>query len=222
MKSILFFIVLLLNAPLVSAQKYNLELKGEYEKWATENHTSFRENSTGVLGGIGLGYYGDEYFVGGGYILGDYQFDSDSTKSLQRMDIDLVIGKKIDQQWSVFTGYRFNQFSYEKSDEPSAARKENTLGLGLGASFTVPFTPRWYTFITGVVSGIYAYNNFDETAKGYSLGLEGGVLFVVNAKTTLAMRIKTQGTSLAYDDTVQARDWNHSYVRAGVSLGYAF
>jgi len=197
------------------AQQYNIELKGEYEIW----DTGLYGEANAPLGGVGLGYYKKEYFAGGGFVLGDYSVQDDSDIEIQRIDFDFVLGKKIDEQWSVFTGYRFNRFNYSSKTDASITTRENTLGLGLGASLTVPFTPHWIGFISGVFSGVYSYNNFDDKGKGFSVGIEGGVVYSVNPRTTLAMRAKIQSTKIGYDG---GDEWVHSYNRLGVNLGYLF
>ena len=208
---------LVLASPFVAAQQYNMELKGEYESWDTGSE--FGGETSAVIGGAGLGYYQGDYYAGGGFSTGSYVLNNNSDKTIQRTDLDLVIGKKIDKQWSLFTGYRFNWLEYSLKGDASATRRENTAGVGLGASFGLPFTPRWIAFMSGVVSGLYAFNNFDESGKGFALGTEGGLLYSVNRKTSIAVRAKYQNTKISYDTN---RDWTHSYIRLGAHLGYVF
>jgi len=199
------------------AQQINVELRGEYEQWNMGTNLGGKASST--LAGASVGYYKDAYFAGAGFALGNYEISNDTDKEIQRTDFDLVLGKKLDDQWSVFTGYRFNRFDFTSKSNASLEKHENTLGLGIGAMFNVPFTPRIIGFVSGAINGVYSYNNFDEKGNGISVGSDVGVVYSVNPKTTIAARIKYQTTKISYDD---APDWSHAYNRFGLNLGYLY
>jgi len=193
---------------------YNLEVKGGYENWKT----GLGGDTNAVVGGVGIGYYQEKYFAGGGFVLGDYVLNDDDDKTISRKDLDLVIGYHVDSQWSLFTGYRFNRTNFSSQDTPSLNKRENTLGFGLGASFKVPLAKSMVAFGTAAISGLYSYNNFDESGTGYSAGTEGGLLYSINPKTSVAFRVKYQTSKIDYDPG----EWSHSYIRFGAHLGYLF
>ena len=198
----------------LSWAQYNLEVKGGYESWSTGKDGG---SAQGIVGGAGIGYYKDKYFVGGGLVLGEYNFDNND-KTIARNDIDLVVGYKVDSQLSLFTGYRFNQTDYKSKADPSLNEKENTLGLGGGASFAMPVARSVIVFGTAAISGLYSYNNLENNGTGYSLGTEAGVLYSFNPKVSVALRAKYQMSSISKS----TEDWKHSYVRFGAHLGYLF
>ena len=193
---------------------YNLEVKGGYENWKT----GLGGDASAAVGGVGVGYYKDKYFAGGGFVLGDYVLNDDDDKTISRKDLDLVIGYQVDSQWSLFTGYRFNRTNFSSINTPSLDKRENTLGLGLGASFKVSLARPIVSFGTAAISGLYSYNNFDENGTGYSVGTEGGVLYSINPKTSFALRVKYQKSVIPKDPG----EWSHSYIRFGAHLGYLF
>jgi len=211
---ILTVIILISISTQSSWAAYNLEVKGGYESWKT----SLYGNANAVVGGVGVAYYKDRYFAGGGLVLGDYALDDEDGKSISRKDLDLVLGYKLDSQWSLYSGYRFNRTNYVSNTSASLDRRENTLGLGIGASFNVVLAQSWIGFGTVSISGIYSYNNADDKGKGYSAGSEGGILYSINPKTTVAVRVKYQTNKIDYDPG----EWSHSYIRFGAHLGYLF
>ena len=198
---------------LVSAGQYNMELRGEFESW----NTGLGGTGNGILGGAGMGYHTDKYFTGGGFTLGNYNLETDADKSVQRIDFDAVVGKRIDSHWSIFTGYRYNRLNFASKNTPSSDIRENTLGAGVGTSFSLPVASNWALFMTGAISGLYSYNNFDWKGKGYSVGVEGGAAFSVNEKISISIRAKYQTSNIIYD---VGDDWIHSYNRVGATLAY--
>ena len=194
--------------------EYNLEVTGGYENWSTG---LIGGDARGLVGGIGVGYHKNKYFAGGGVVVGEYNFDKND-KTIARNDLDLVIGYKVDPQFSLFTGYRFNRTDYTSQSDATLNSKENTLGFGLGASFGIPLSKSFVVFGTAAMTGLYSYNNLDNNGQGYSVGTEAGVLYSFNRKLNIALRAKYQTSKIAKSDT----DWNHSYVRFGAHLGYLF
>ena len=162
-RSFSIFCFSLFFSSLVFAEQYNMEVKSEYESW----NTGLGGTGNGILGGAGVGYHSDKYFAGAGFMLGNYNLENDADKTVQRIDFDAVVGKKIDSQWSVFTGYRFNRLNFTSKSAPSSDVRENTTGVGVGASFSLPVAPKLAIFVTGVVSGLYSYNNFDSIPDKY-------------------------------------------------------
>ena len=215
LRSLILIVTILISISAESSlAAYNLEIKGGYESWKT----GLGGDSSAAVGGVGLGYYKDKYFAGGGFVLGDYVLNDDDDKTISRKDLDLVIGYQVDSQWSLFTGYRFNRTNFSSQDTPSLNKRENTLGFGLGASFKVPLAKSMIAFGTAAISGLYSYNNFDENGTGYSAGTEGGLLYSINPKTSVAFRVKYQTSKVSYDPG----EWSHSYIRFGAHLGYLF
>jgi len=204
----------------VFADKFNAEVKGEYETWSS----GIGGQSTALLYGAGLAYHQDKLFYGGGFVLGDYSMDSDTGKDLSRMDVDLVAGYRLDHMWSAFAGYRFNQMSYT-SKSGTTDFDENTHGLGGGVALNQVLNAQWVAFGSAALSLLTTETEYkDDTPSdpgtGFSLGVEGGTLYRINKTTNTALRIKYQTTRINYDDS--GVEWPHSYVRFGVSLNHSF
>ena len=201
--------------PGVNAQSYSVEAKVEYETWSS----GLGGQATAPLGGLGLGYYKDNYFLGAGFVLGDYKIKGTSD-NLSRADLDLVAGYQLDKEWSTFVGYRFNQMEFDDNDN---SFKENTHGIGGGVMLAQSLNKNWVGFATFALSVLtttveYKDDTQDDDGKGVSLNAEGGAIYRINTNFDLAFRVKYQTSRLDYEST----NWPHSYLRLGASLGYGF
>jgi len=222
-KSILassFIVAIIVSAPIL-ADKFNAEVKGEYETWSS----GIGGQSTALLYGAGLAYHQDKMFYGGGFVLGNYDMDSDTGKDLKRMDVDLVAGYRLDHMWSAFAGYRFNQMNYT-SQSGTSDFDENTHGLGGGIALNQVIDAQWVAFGSAALSLLSTETEYKDSSLdsdpgiGFSIGVEGGALYRINKTTNTALRIKYQTTRINYDDS--GVEWPHSYVRFGVSLNHSF
>ena len=216
-KLILFLLCSLAPLEMAYSKQLSVEVRGEYETWAS----GLGGQASAFLAGGGIAYYLNQYYIGGGFVTGDYQIENNANADLRRNDIDFVAGYRIDNRLSTFIGYRFNRMSYTSSDTLANSFDENTHGLGVGVSYTQKLKPKWGAFATMALSGLYATTNYsnnlgDDTGKGFSLGTEGGLFYRIQENMNIALRLKYQSTRLDYSET----DWPHSYFRVGLNLDY--
>ncbi len=201
----------------VNAQSYSVEAKMEYETWSS----GLGGQATAPLAGLSVGYYKDKYFFGAGFVLGDYKIKGTSD-SLSRTDLDVIAGYQLDQEWSAFMGYRFNQMEFD--DDNDSSFKENTHGIGGGVMLTQILNESWVGFATFALSGLITTAEYkdssreDNDGKGFSVNAEGGAIYRINTDLDLALRVKYQTSRLDYESS----NWPHSYLRLGASLGYRF
>jgi len=201
------------------ANHYNVDIQGEYESW----RSGLGGQSTALLAGLGVGYHGPKFFSGVGFVTGDYDTEDNSDDTLQRTDVDLVIGYRLDQRLSIFAGYRFNQMKYNSDTSGAKSFDENAHGLGGGVSFSAFIHDKWILFGSAALSFFTTKTQYDDdtendSGNGYSLGTEGGVLFRMSQKTSIALRLKYQTSEVNYDNG----NWPNAYQRLGLQLSQAF
>lgn len=218
-KRALFLAFLFFNSLNVFGQQYNAEVKAEYESWAS----GLGGQATALLGGAGLSYYKDEYYFGGGFVAGNYSIEDDGGDDISRLDMDLVAGYQLQNNVSVFAGYRLNKMNMTSASGDAFSFNETTHGIGGGVTLYEPIKNDFYAFGTAALSLLltktsYKDNSSDDKGFGYSLGTEAGIMYQYNQKTTFASRLKYQTSKLDYDPA----EWSHSYVRIGFDIGYSF
>jgi len=221
MKNLLFvfsFCMAFNISSLLAEGKYKVEVKGEYESWAS----GIGGQSTALLYGAGLGYYQSEMFYGASFVMGEYDMGSSSGKDLSRRDIDLIGGYKLDSMWSIFGGYRLSQMSYTNVMGTSDFN-ENIHGLGGGVAMRKIINSRWFGFASVALSLLKTETKYtgsvpSDPGAGYSFSVEGGSLYRFNQSNNLALNVKYQTNRISYDNS--GVDWPHSYMRFGLSLNH--
>lgn len=215
---VLFIIIFTVISSPGRAASYNVEAKAEYETWRS---TGLAGEASAVLSGLSFGYYENSYFGGIGFVTGDYDVD-ESRNKLERLDVDAVLGYRMDKQYSIIAGYRLNNITYDTSTTKS---EEVVHGLGVGLVYQQHLfkdTTGFGLITGGVLYSQLEYDDIDgshsEDGQGFSIGTEAGVLYRITQHIDSAIRIKYQTNRLSYSDS----NWSHSYFRLGFNVSYVF
>ena len=219
MKKRLLIILTLLSQPVFA--QFSADVRGEYENW----NSGLGGQSSGVLAGFSLGYQtSPKYYLGGGVITGSYDTDSLAKSTLNRRDLDMVAGYFIQDQTSIYLGYRQYKIDYNNNEDNSRSFTDTTHGLGIGAATFYDLAPKWTTYGRFTISALAASANYEiggtEKGTGYSVGTELGLLLSLNRTTNLGGGIKYQSANIKYKN--QADSWAHNYTRLVLSLSHGF
>ena len=216
--AVFFFIIFIVISLPINAASYHVEAKAEHETWRS---TGLAGEASAVLFGLSFGYYENSYFSGVGFVVGDYDVD-ESGNELKRLDVDAVVGYRLDKQYSIIAGYRLNNVTYDTSSTKS---EEAVHGLGVGLVYQQHLFKNTTGF--GLITGgvLYSQLEYDdndgshsEDGQGFSMGTEAGVLYRITQHIDSAIRLKSQTNRLSYSNS----NWSHSYFRLGLNLSYAF
>ncbi len=200
---------------------FSLDVRGEYENWSSGLGGTSTAFMKGLSGTFDLNH---KFALGVGIVTGDYKTDTIAKSNIDRMDTDLTLSYQYQPGISIFAGYQFIQLDYNNSFDNTRSFEDTSHGLGVGVAAYHRLGKRWYAYGGLGLTLIYASSDLENGVKdrgiGYGSGFNGGVLYGINSKTSVATGIKTRLTTLDYKG--DSGQWAHNYTRLVVSLTRAF
>jgi len=213
----LIAVILMLAVFSSAVQAISFDVRGEYESW----NSGLSGTSTAMLVGVGGSHAIDaKTSIGGGFVTGKYNTDSEAETDISRFDLDITASYLIRPLISVFAGYQLIQLNYENRDDSSRSFDDTLHGFGIGAVSYFPIKPQWLLYGGVSLSGVYAISSPDsggeDKGAGYSNSLNGGVLYALKKNMSITTGLKTRWTSIDYWG--DAGKWSHNAVRLVVSF----
>jgi len=217
-KSLVAFILLTINSTAWGST--SLEVRTEYESW----NSGLGGKATGLLFGAGANYrINESWNLSAGFVTGNPSIDSTDKTTVSRSDIDMGAVYSIQQKYFLFGGYRLVKLSYNNDSEPTRSFDDLMHGMGIGAGLLQTIEPQLHAFGRASVSILQSTIDYHteptNNGDGYSIGMEGGLLYLLNVKSSLVFSIKRQTNSLTYKND---NTWHNNYLRFGLSINYSF
>jgi len=200
-----------------------IDARIEYESW----NTGIEGNANAAV--LGLGVTQSIFSVSNisaGITRGDYQFDKNTDSPLIRTDVDIVVSYPLYPQITLFSGYRHTKISYENNQDDTRTFDDNSHGPGIGMAGFQLLNAKWIAYTRMGSSFLFSKidytnpNKKDISGKGISFGIEGGIIYQFLASSTAGVALKYQNTAIDYDSEIE--NWEHNYLRFGLSLSHYF
>lgn len=192
-------------------------LKTDYNLW----QTGIDGTAAGPSVGADVNISRERWFTGVGYTRVQLSGSGANRIDLERADMDVVAGYRFDPQIAAFLGYKKINVNYTNSTV-SQSFDESINAVGGGANMAITLAPRVIGY--GTVSVSYLMSQYEGLAakegSGVHVGQEGGLLYRVSNRLSVAAALKHQWLSVKYSASSSA--WVSDLFRLGAHLVYRF